>query len=298
MTHRERLALVLPGTALSLARQADLLDISRSSIYYTPVLDEEDVRIMHCMDEIFTKRPVYGTRRLRHDLKDYGWHIGRGRVRRLMREMGIAAIYPKKRCKTSAAKQEHTKYRYLLRNVPIIRPNQVWGTDITYIRLEHGFCYLVAHLDWFSRYVLAWELSGSLETSFCANSLNNALAVATPEIHNSDQGSQFTSVEYTDVLKANEIAISMDGRGRCFDNIFTERLWRTVKYEDIYLKGYRTIEEAREGLAEYFAFYNTERKHQSLGYRPPALAYFGELSAPLKQNDALYAPESLVLCSR
>lgn len=274
MTHNERVACADPRQKhISLTRQAELLDISRSSLYYDPCIKEEDVRIMHAIDSIFTKRPFYGSRRVRGDLKDLGFPIGRDHVRRLMREMGLEAIYPKHRC-TSQQNKQHKKYPYLLRDMKIIRPNQVWGTDITYVRLEEGFCYLVAHLDWFSRCVLAWELSSSLDTAFCADSLKRALQNALPEIHNSDQGSQYTSEDYTNILSSRDIRISMDGRGRCMDNIFTERLWRTVKYEDIYLKSYRNIQEARAGLTEYFSFYNTERKHQSLNERTPAEVYF------------------------
>lgn len=227
---------------------------------------------MHAIDRIFTKCPFYGSRKIQHDLKDEQICICREHVQRLMRIMGLEAIYPKKR--TTTAHPEHKKYPYLLRGIPIVRPNQVWGTDITYIRLDRGFAYLVAHLDWFSRYVIAWELSLSMETDFCIAALECAFSTAIPDIHNSDQGVQFTSAEYTGILLKNNIQISMDGRGRCMDNIFTERLWRTVKYEDVFLKSYRTIDEARKGLTDYFRFYNTERKHQSLDYRTPAKIYF------------------------
>lgn len=189
-----------------------------------------------------------------------------------MREMSLEAIYPKP--KTSVSSPEHKKYPYLLNDIHASFPNHIWGTDITYIRLEFGWAYLIAFLDWFSRYVIAWELSLSLETDFCITALNRALEIAHPKIHNSDQGVQFTSTGYTGILEESDIEISMDGRGRCMDNIFTERLWRTVKYEDVYLKSYRNIGEAREGLSEYFTFYNTERRHQSLDYRTPEKMYF------------------------
>lgn len=202
---------------------------------------------------------------------DYGISICRDHVRRLMRLLGIEAIYPKKRCSLPAP--DGQIYPYLLKDLSIIRPNQVWGTDITYIRLHHGFCYLVAFMDWFSRYVLGWEVSLMMETDFCLTALRSAMTRATPEIHNSDQGSQFTSTEYTDVLKRENIQINMDGRGRYLDNIFTERLWRTVKYEDVYVKRYQTMNEAREGLNEYFTFYNTKRRHQSLDDHTPAHVY-------------------------
>jgi len=202
----------------------------------------------------------------------YGIPLGRDHVRRLMVELGIEALYPKR--KTSIAVPGHQIYPYLLKNLPIIRPNQVWGTDITYVRLEHSFCYLMAILDWFSRVVISWELSPTMKQAFCLTALRSALKRATPEIHNSDQGSQFTSNDYTDILSAQNIMISMDGRGRCMDNIFTERLWRTVKYENIYLKQYRTVDEARIGLTNYFTFYNQKRPHQSLEYKTPAQVYW------------------------
>lgn len=209
---------------------------------------------------------------MRNDLRrDYRISIGRDHVRRLMNVLGIEAIYPKKN--TSIPAVGHTIYPYLLGGYDIYRPNQVWGTDITYIRLAKGFCYLTAIIDWYSRYVVAWELSATMETEFCTRALRCALSRGIPDIHNSDQGSQYTSHEYINVLQAAHIAISMDGRGRCMDNIFTERLWRTVKYEDVYLKHYRTIEEAREGLNHYFPFYNEERGHQSLQYKTPGEIY-------------------------
>ena len=258
--------------SLSIARQTELLALSRSSVYYRPVVNEEEIRIMHAVDQIFTDCPFYGSRRIRYELKErFGIRVNRKRVQRLMRLIGLEAIYPKRR--TTTADKQHIKYPYLLRGLPVIRPNQVWGADITYVQLERGFCYLAAHLDWFSRYVLSWELSPSLDTSFCTASLNRALNTSIPEIHNSDQGVQYTSEEYTDILNARDIKISMDGRGRCMDNIFTERLWRTVKYENVFLKSYRNLEDAQIGLAEYFQFYNHRRPHQSLGYRTPAKIY-------------------------
>jgi len=262
------------GSSVPISTQAKLLGVSRSSIYYAPRVDPEDVKIMHALDGLYTKRPYYGSRRLQLALEDdYGLRACRERVQRLMRLMGLEAIYPKKH--TSAPHPGHKIYPYLLRNMPIIRPNQVWGTDITYVPLEDGFCYLTAIIDWFSRYVLAWELSATMETAFCARALRSALQKARPDIHNSDQGAQFTAEEYVSILEANTVQISMDGRGRCLDNIFTERLWRTVKYEDIYLKRYRTITEAYDGLTEYLPFYNSERRHQSLGYQTPEAIYLG-----------------------
>ena len=261
--------------ALPLSRQAELLVLSRSSIYYVPRGDPEELKLLSALDRVYTKYPFYGSRRLRLALFDeYGIWINRKCVQRLMRLLGIQALYPKHQ--TTIPAPGHQIYPYLLRDVPILRSNQVWSTDITYLPLEHGFCYLTVILDWFSRYVLSWELSETMETTFCARALKSALTKAVPEIHNSDRGSQFTSREYTGILETNNIQISMDGRGRCLDNIFTERLWRSVKYEDIYLKQYHTLEETFEGLGNYFSFYNERRRHQSLGYKTPEEIYFGQ----------------------
>lgn len=230
---------------------------------------------MHAIDEIFTKYPFYGSRRIKYELaKTYEFRINRKHVTRLMRLMGLETIYPKGSKNTSIADATHKKYPYLLKEIIADHPNHVWGTDITYVRLESGWAYLVALLDWFSRYVIAWELSPNLEIEFCLQNLERALTVTTPDIHNSDQGSHFTSPRYTGLLTAKDVQISMDGRGRCMDNIFTERLWRTVKYENIYLKSYRGLIEAKQGLTEYFTFYNQTRPHQSLDNRTPAEIYF------------------------
>lgn len=275
MNHRERVTLIeRDHPALSIARQANLIGVSRASLYYTPAIDHEDIRIMHAIDEIFTECPFYGSRKIRAVLKDQGIHICREHVQRLMRIMGIEAIYPKTRKTTSIPDDSHRKYPYLLSGITASHPNHVWGTDITYIRLEDGWAYLVALMDWFSRYVLAWELSPTMETDFCIVALRRALASAMPEIHNSDQGTQFTAAAYTSILEGRNIKISMDGRGRCFDNIFTERLWRNVKYEHVYLHDRRNIHETRHGLDDYFMRYNTKRPHQSLNYRTPADIYF------------------------
>ena len=277
MDFRTKSGLIIPNSPdLSIARQTELLDISRSGFYYKPVpVSPEEIRIMGYMDKIFTDYPFYGSRRIKHELeeKPYDISICREHVQHLMRQMGLEAIYPKKR--TTIPNQQHLKYPYLLKNLPIIRPNQVWGTDITYIKLMDGFCYLVAILDWFSRYVISWQLSETLEINFCLENLQRALQINIPEIHNSDQGSHFTSPLYTGQLTAHPgIQISMDGRGRCMDNIFTERLWRTVKYEDIFIHDYRSPNEARQGIGQFFNFYNDKRKHQSLDYRTPAELYF------------------------
>jgi putative transposase len=232
---------------------------------------------MHAIDEIYTKYPFYGSRRIKDELQDeYDISTCRERVQRLMRLMGIEAIYPKHR--TTVSNKNHCIYPYLLRNLEIVRPDQVWSTDITYIRLKGKFCYLTVIMDWFSRYVISWEIPDNMEADFCIRALKSALNKAYPEIHNSDQGSQYTSNDYIGVLKANDITISMDGRGRCFDNIFVERLWRSVKYENIYIKHYDNISEVRDynGLSEYFPFYNNTRRHQGLsGYRPSEV-YFGK----------------------
>jgi putative transposase len=230
---------------------------------------------MRLIDEEFTRHPFYGVERMTVYLGRQGRQVNVKRVRRLMRQMGLEAIYPKP--KLSLAHPEHRVYPYLLRDLPIVRPNQVWSTDITYIRLLHGFLYLVAIMDWFSRYVLSWEVSISLETEFCLTALEQALQQARPEIFNSDQGCQFTSLAFTGRLQSAEIAISMDGRGRVYDNIFVERLWRSVKYEKVYLHDWHQVAEASSGFSEYFEFYNHERPHQALGDKSPAEVYFGRV---------------------
>lgn len=247
--------------------------MSRASFYYLPKEREADKRHMDMIDTIYTDLPFYGSRRIRNELQDrFGEQMCRERVQRLMRIMGIEAIYPKP--KTSISSPEHKKYPYLLSGISASFPNHIWGTDITYVKLETGWAYLTALLDWFSRYVIAWELSAALDTAFCVAALHRAFAIAVPRIHNSDQGTQFTSSEYTGMLKERNVKISMDGRGRCMDNIFTERLWRTVKRENIYLQSYRDIAEAHDGLDAYFTFYNEKRRHQSLDYRTPRDVYF------------------------
>jgi len=228
---------------------------------------------MRRIDEIYTKFPYYGSPKITAQLHRQGLIVNHKAIERLMRVMGIQAIVPRRN--TSKAHPQHQKYPYLLNGLEINRPNQVWGTDLTYVRANGLWFYLVAILDWFSRYVIAWELSQNMSVQFCRAALENALRVATPEIHNSDQGSQFTAEEYTDILKTRNIQISMDGRGRCFDNIFTERLWRTVKYEEVYLNEYRSFEEARDSLTRYFHTYNYRRLHQSLDYQTPAEVYIG-----------------------
>jgi len=258
----------------SITRQAELLGISRASVYSAPIPPSPaDLAFYAALDRLYTAHPFYGQRRLRVALeKEEDIIAGRMRIRTAMALLGLQTLYPKPNL--SKPDHLHRVYPYLLRKLAILYPNHVWGTDITYIKLANGFCYLTAILDWYSRYVIARKLSPALESGFCIDALNDALLIAMPTIHNSDQGSQYTSIEYTGVLKEKEIAISMDGRGRCLDNIFTERLWRTVKYEDVYLKGYVTIDEARRGLGEYFEFYNHRRYHQSLDYQTPAQVYY------------------------
>lgn len=276
-----RYTMVDKESQIPLTRQCKLLSIGRTSIYYRPGVSERNIELMNRMDELFTEDPTRGTRRLSHALwKRFGLYAGRGKVRRLMDRMGIGAIYPKKRL--SISNKQHKKYPYLLRNVPITKVNQVWSTDITYIRLKTGFVYLVAVIDWYSRYVLAWRLSTTLDTAFCREALEEALSVyGHPEIFNTDQGCQFTSEEFTEVFENTDIKISMDGKGRALDNVFVERLWRTVKQEDIYLKDYGTVPECKEGLERYFLRYNTLREHQSLDYNYPEEIYFGRIRLEL-----------------
>lgn len=226
---------------------------------------------MRLIDEQYTRTPFYGVRRMVIGLRELGERVNPKRIRRLMRRMGLEAVYPKPNL--SRANAQHKKYPYLLRGLQITRPNQVWGGDITYIRLTEGFVYLVAILDWFSRYVVSWGVSVTLEGSFCLEALERALSVGRPEIFNSDQGVQFTCADFTQRLEAEKIQISMDGRGRAMDNVFTERLWWSVKYEEVYLKDYGTVPAAVRNLGGYFGFYNEERPHQSLGYKTPAEIY-------------------------
>lgn len=227
---------------------------------------------MQRIDQLYTKFPYYGYPRMTKQLKREGLVVNHKRIARLMALMGIQAVFPKQN--TSKPVLTDTKYPYLLKYVTAVKPNQIWGTDITYIRLNKGFCYLVALLDWYSRYVVAWELSPTLEMDFCISNLRRALKTGTPEIHNSDQGSHFTSPRYTGLLTQSNVQISMDGRGRCMDNIFTERLWRTVKYEEVYLKDYQNYNQAKTSLNQYFEIYNNQRLHSSLGYLTPAEVYF------------------------
>jgi putative transposase len=260
--------------ALSVRRQCELLGLNRSSLYYEPVGETaENLRLMRLIDEQYTARPFYGSRRMTRWLIEQGEEVNRKRVQRLMRTMGLEAIYPKPR--TSTAGTGHKIYPYLLRGVTIERADQVWSTDITYVPLTSGFMYLAAVIDWYSRYVLAWRLSNTLDGSFCLEMLEEALEGGRPEIFNTDQGVQFTAEAFTGCLERAGVAVSMDGRGRALDNVFVERLWRSVKYEDIYIRSYEAVPELYLGLGRYFAFYNDERPHQSLGYQTPAAVYRG-----------------------
>jgi putative transposase len=248
------------------------LGLSRSSLYYEPAEETpENLRLMGLIDEEYTAHPFLGSRRLTEWLIGRGEAVNRKRVQRLMRLMGLEAIYPKP--KLSAAGRGHRIYPYLLRNVSILRPDQVWSTDITYVPLASGFMYLAAIIDWFSRYVIAWRLSNTLDGTFCLEMLEDALSRGRPEVFNTDQGVQFTAAAWTGRLEGAGVKVSMDGRGRCLDNVFVERLWRSVKYEDVYLKCYETVPELAQGLGRYFRFYNEERLHQALGYRTPAEVY-------------------------
>ena len=258
---------------ISLGRQCELLGLARSSLYYQERGENErNLKLLRLLDEQYTRTPFYGVPRMTAWLCRQGEQVNEKRVRRLLRLLGLAAIYPQPRL--SEAAPGHKIYPYLLRNVAITRVNQVWSTDITYIRLRQGFIYLVAVIDWFSRYVLSWEVSVTLEASFCLTALDWALRTGRPEIFNTDQGAQFTSHDFTGRLLAQGILISMDGRGRAMDNIFVERLWRSVKYEEVYLNDYQSVPESVRGLGGYFNFYNHERLHQSLGYRTPAEVYY------------------------
>jgi putative transposase len=254
---------------LSIRRQCELLELERSTYYYDPATETaENLKLMRAIDTLYLKRPYYGSRRMGQELG-----VNRKRAQRLMQLIGLEAIYPKPR--TTRRHPRHKIYPYLLRNLEITHVDQVWSTDITYIPLAGGYLYLTAVLDWYSRYVLAWRLSRSLEGAFCCEALDHALSISQPEIFNTDQGVQFTSAAFTSRLAQRGIAISMDGRGRALDNAFVERLWRTVKYEEVYLQEYESADDARQSLQRYWRFYNQARKHQSLEYRTPAEVYFG-----------------------
>jgi len=260
---------------LSITAQCVLLGLGRSAYYYKVRTNEEDEALMVEIDRIHTDKPFYGIRRIRHELRKQKYQLGRKRIARLMKKLGIRTAYPRPR--TSISNAQHKKYPYLLKKMKIQKPNQVWAVDITYIKLGSGWIYLVAIIDWHSRYVLSWEISTTLDANFCVSALESALRKQKPEIFNSDQGVQFTCKNFTEILESNKIQISMDGKGRCYDNIFVERLWRTIKYEEVYLKAYESVKEAHDSLKKYIHFYNYERPHQSLDYKTPSEVY-GDLS--------------------
>ena len=271
---KERRSWVEPNhPGLSVSRQCALLGVARSSVYYTPNTSEspENLALMRRIDEQYLKRPYYGVPRMTLWLNEQGHHVNHKRVARLMRLMGLQATLPGPH--TSKPHPEHRIYPYLLRDIAVEAPNEVWCADITYVPMYRGFMYLVAVMDWFSRYVLAWELSNSMDTAFCVSALKRALRQARPGIFNTDQGSQFTSEPFTATLLCRDIRISMDGRGRALDNAFIERLWRSVKYEDIYLRDYADGPSLHAGLTRYFRFYNHERRHSSLNDQTPAYVY-------------------------
>jgi putative transposase len=264
---------------ISVSRQCDLLSLCRSSLYYSASPQNDgfesalNLELMRLIDEKYLQCPFYGSRKMTAWLKETGYYVNRKRISRLMNTMDIHTIYPKKKRSTNTH-PDHRIFPYLLKDLSIRRANHVWSTDITYIPMRKGFIYLVAIMDWYSRYVISWEVSTTLEKEFCISALERALGIAQPQIFNTDQGAQFTSPSFFQILLNKEIAVSMDGRGRAFDNIFIERLWRTVKYEEVYLKGYDDVPEAVSELGRYFDFYNNERHHQALGYKKPVEIYF------------------------
>jgi len=288
---------------ISVRRQCALLGLGRSSLYYGSQADTTyNEHLMRLLDEQYLQTPFYGVPRMTQWLRQQGHVVNEKRVRRLLRQMGLEAVYPRRKQGLSQADRQHQVYPYLLRGLEITRANQVWAADITYIRMARGWLYLMAILDWFSRYVVTWEVSITLEADFCVTALERALALAQPKIFNTDQGSQFTSAGWIKALEEATVAISMDGRGRVFDNIFVERLWRSVKVEEVYLHDYQTVGDTRQGLGQYFAFYNGQRPHQALGYRTPAEVYVAPASrggslAPLRcaRGSAPLAPAA---CSR
>jgi putative transposase len=288
MSPAQRLALVArDDPALSVAAQCRLLKVTRSTLYYQPApVDPDDLALMRRMDELYMASPFYGSRRMVAVLRRDGWTVNRKRVRRLMRVMGLEAIDQKPN--TSKGHPAHKVYPYLLRDLVIERPNQVWCADITYIPMAKGFVYLVAVMDWFSRRVLAWRVSITLEADFCVEALQDAMACCgKPEIFNTDQGVQFTSGDFLEVLESRGVRISMDGKGRFLDNIFIERLWRSLKYEEVFIKAYGSVMEARRGIGGWLRFYNEERPHQALGYRTPRGVFDGEACAPMGSGCAV-----------
>ena len=294
----ERRAWIAPDDTVALSTQCELLKVNRSVVYahkkrLLRAVDEDEILLLQLLDEEYTRHPFYGSRRMTQYLCGLGHRVNRKRVQRLMRTLGLVGMAPGPN--TSKAHPQHKIYPYLLRGVDIIRPNQVWSTDITYIRMPRGFVYLVAIIDWYSRKILSWRLSNTMDAGFCVDCLEEAIKVyGTPEIFNTNQGSQFTSDAFTGVLIENGVTISMDGRGRALDNIFVERLWRTVKYEEVYLKQHDTVQHLLLGLTEYFMFYNEERRHQSLGYKTPSVVYQTATGGGAKIVDKYGATEASV----
>ena len=276
MSRKQRIAMLEKEGPLSLTEQCELLSLNLVSLYYRPKgVSTRKLSLLHRIDAIYTEFPYYGARRIAVILRREGYRIGRGTVSKYMAEMGLAAIYPKGN--TSRANPEHKVYPYLLREITAEYSNHIWGTDITFVRMKGGFMYLVVYLDWFSRYIVSWELSDTLQDDFVICALEHALQAATPKIVNSDQGSQYTGTRHVQTLTAASVTISMDGRGRALDNIFTERLWRTIKYEDIYIHDYQSPRDLRQGVGAYIEHYNYCRPHQALGYKPPAEVYFSKV---------------------
>jgi putative transposase len=288
LTLEQKRKAVEPGhKKVPVYRQCELLGLNRSSLYYKPTGETPyNEHLMKLIDEQYVKTPFYGIDKMTAWLFRQGHSVNHKRVRRLMRQMGLEAVYPRRKRSLSIPDKQHTVYPYLLRDVQITKSDQVWSADITYIRMYRGWLYLVAVMDWFSRYVLSWEVSVTLESEFCVSALKQALSFGRPEVFNTDQGSQFTSDDFTEVLLEAGIQVSMDGKGRTFDNIFVERLWRTVKVEEVYLRDYQTVTEAAYNLGRYFDFYNNDRLHQALGYRSPAEVY----GAAVGTSVALRAP--------
>jgi putative transposase len=288
LTLEQKRAAIEPGhRQISIRRQCELLGLSRSSLYYVPGGETAyNEQLMRLIDEQYLRTPFYGVDKMTEWLRRAGHTVNPKRIRRLLRQMGLEAIYPRAKRSLSVPDPEHKIYPYLLKDLDITRPDQVWAADITYVRMYRGWLYLMAIMDWFSRYVVAWEVSITLEADFCVTALQRALSTGQPEIFNTDQGSQFTSADFIAPLQKAAVQISMDGKGRVFDNIFVERLWRTVKVEEVYLRDYQTVAEATWSLGRYFRFYNQERLHQALGYRTPAEVYGVAAGPPV----ALRAP--------
>jgi putative transposase len=284
---QKRMAIEPDNSRIAIYRQCELLSLNRSSLYYTSCRDTQyNEQLMKLIDEQYIETPFYGIDKMTEWLRRQGHCVNHKRVRRLMRQMGLEAVYPRRKRDLSIPDKQHKIYPYLLKDVQIERPDQVWSADITYVRMYRGWLYLVAVMDWFSRYVLSWKVSITLESEFCVSALKQALSFGKPDIFNTDQGSQFTSIDFTKVLLDAGVQISMDGKGRVFDNIFSERLWRTVKAEEVYLRDYQTVAEASYNLSRYFEFYNNQRFHQALGYRTPAEVYDVAVGTPV----ALRAP--------